>query len=300
VIGAAIETARPSIDAKSHELVVRFAQKSLYVDGDSVRLAQIVSNLLINAAKYTPPQGRIELGMHAEGAEVAISVRDNGVGIERDELPRVFEMFVQLESQGGKTGGLGLGLALVKSLVELHQGRVEARSEGAGKGAEFIVRLPLAQASTEAPAPRPVIGVSGARRVIVVDDNADGADSLGALLAASGHGVQVFYTASEALAAATLNAPDIAFVDLNMPVMDGFELARRLRALPAGQSMRIIAVTGMGREADLMHTRAAGFDAHLTKPADPQKLLEMAAESGADSHTVVTPLRPIPFRAALP
>ena len=288
VVSAAIETARPAIDSRAHELVVRFAQKSLYVDGDSVRLAQIVSNLLINAAKFTPPKGRIELGMQAGGGEVAISVRDDGVGMEADQLPRVFEMFVQLESKHDHAGGLGLGLALVKSLVELHHGRVEARSDGVGKGSEFIVRLPLSQAAAEPVPARIGSGVNGGgRRVMVVDDNEDGAQTMGALLSANGHDVRVFYAAVEALAAAAQNPPDIAFLDLNMPGMDGFELARRLRDLPSGQQIRLVAVTGMGREADVMRTRAAGFDAHLTKPADPERLLEFAAGAGADAHTVV-------------
>jgi CheY-like chemotaxis protein len=288
VVSAAIETARPSIDAKSHELVVRFAQRSQYVEGDPIRLAQIVANLLINAAKFTPPKGRIELGMHTEESEVVISVRDNGVGIEPDQLPRVFEMFVQLETQRDHAGGLGLGLALVRSLVELHHGRVEAHSAGLGKGSEFIVRLPLAQPATEAGAARIAAGAAGGsgRRVMVVDDNEDGAQTMGALLTAAGHDVRVFYDATEALAAATLSSPEIAFLDLNMPGMDGFELARKIRELPSGQQIRLIAVTGMGREADLMRTRVAGFDAHLTKPADPEKLLEFAA-AGADAHTVV-------------
>jgi signal transduction histidine kinase/ActR/RegA family two-component response regulator len=297
VVSASIETARPSIDAKSHELVVRFAQKSLHVEGDPVRLAQIVSNLLINAAKFTPPKGRIELGMQAGDGEVAISVRDNGIGIERDQLPRVFEMFVQLETQRNQgstgTGGLGLGLALVKSLVELHHGRVEAHSDGIGSGSEFIVRLPLAQAAGEPVTARVVPGVAtSGRRVFVVDDNEDGADTMGALLSANGHDVRVFYAAVEALAAADASAPEIAFLDLNMPGMDGFELARRLRDLPSGQQIRLIAVTGMGREADVMRTRAAGFDAHLTKPADPEKLLELAA-GALDAHTVVPFVRRI-------
>jgi CheY-like chemotaxis protein len=195
---------------------------------------------------------------------------------------------VQLEAQRDHAGGLGLGLALVKSLVELHQGRVEARSDGAGKGAEFIVRLPLAAATPEIASVRPEVGARrGGRRVFVVDDNEDGAQTLGALLTANGHDVGVFYAAQTALAAATENPPEIAFIDLNMPVMDGFELARRLRDLPAGQTIRLIAVTGMGREADVARSRAAGFDAHLTKPADPEKIEELAAAAGADAHTVI-------------
>ncbi len=288
VIGAAIETARPNIDARSHELVVRFAQKALHVEGDSVRLAQIVSNLLINAAKFTPAKGRIELGMRAVDAHVEISVRDNGVGIEPDHLPRVFEMFVQLDRERGSAGGLGLGLALVKSLVDLHDGRVEARSDGAGKGTEFVVLLPLAEQAADLPAPRTPVGiVQKALRVLVVDDNEDAARTLGELLAAQGHEVTVHLNGVDGFAAAEANPPDVAFLDLNMPGLDGFELAKRLRATAWGASMRIIAVTGMGRASDLERTREVGFDAHLTKPADPERILELAVAVREESNTVV-------------
>jgi signal transduction histidine kinase/CheY-like chemotaxis protein len=290
-ITAAIETARPAIDAKSHELVVRYTQGSLHVEGDAVRLAQIVSNLLINAAKFTPPNGRVEVALRAVENEVEISVRDNGMGIPAEQLPHIFDMFVQLDSnkQGGG-GGLGLGLALVRSLVELHGGRVEARSAGREQGAEFVVRLPLAAAASETPAARSsVASGSHGHRVIVVDDNEDGARSLGALLAAQGHNVAVYLKAEEALAAADEIPPRVAFIDLNMPGMDGLELARRLRATREGATMRLVAVTGMGRESDIARTRAAGFDVHLTKPADPDRIMELATNL-TDIHTVV------PFR----
>lgn len=288
VVSAAIETARPSIDTKSHELVVRFAQKAMFVDGDALRLAQIVSNLLINAAKFTPPKGRIELALQAADGQAQISVRDNGIGIDPEQLPRVFEMFVQLESPRDQ-GGLGLGLALVKSLVELHDGHVEARSGGPGTGAEFIVRLPLSRTAGDVVASTLITPAKArGRRVLVVDDNEDGARTLGALLDSNGHDVAVYFNGRDALAAAAKTPPEIAFLDLNMPDMDGFALARALRELPSGQVMRLIAVTGMGRETDVARTRAAGFDAHLTKPADPDRLFELAASAGADSHTVVS------------
>lgn len=280
VVTSAIETARPRIDAKSHELVVRFAQRALLVEGDPVRLAQIVSNLLINAAKFTPPRGRIELAMRAVDSSVEISVRDNGAGIEPSQLGIVFDIFVQLDnSKAYGAGGLGLGLALVRSLAELHHGSVEARSDGPGKGSEFIVRLPLVERAEEAPPARaltPHVGGSS-NRIMIVDDNEDAARSLGELLRAQGHEVAVFFDANEALAAASAQPPEVAFLDLNMPETDGFELARRMRKTEWGKRTRLIAVTGMGREADVSQSIATGFDVHLTKPADPETVLSMAA-----------------------
>jgi signal transduction histidine kinase/CheY-like chemotaxis protein len=293
MVSAAIETARPSIDAKSHELVVHFAKKSLHLDGDPVRLAQIVANLLINAAKFTPARGRIELTLRelrraGEQGELEIVVQDNGMGIEADQLPRVFEMFVQLGQAGDSPGGLGLGLALVRSLAELHGGSVEARSEGRGKGSQFIVRLPLAAQSEEVPVPRLASAPTGAmRRILVVDDNEDAAITLNALLAAQGHDVRHCFNAAEALEISADRLPEVAFLDLNMPGMDGFELARRLRALPGGSLIRIIALTGMGRESDIARTRELGFDAHLTKPADPDAILKLASSLALGDETVV-------------
>jgi signal transduction histidine kinase/CheY-like chemotaxis protein len=280
VVSAAIDTARPNIDAKAHELVVRFAQKALHVEGDPVRLAQIVSNLLINAAKFTRPKGRIELSLRDVEGQLEITVRDNGMGIDPTELPRVFEMFVQLGHGSEGAGGLGLGLALVKSLVELHGGHVEARSEGRGKGAEFVVRLPLAAAPAETATPATLTAATPSRRrVLVLDDNEDGARTLGALLLAQGHEVNVYFNAHDALESVAVAPPDVAFLDLNMPGMDGFELAQRLRAMPGGHAMRLVAVTGMGRKEDLARSREAGFDLHLTKPADPEVVLRIAEQA---------------------
>ena len=293
VVSAAIDTARPSIDAKSHELVVRFAQKALHVEGDPVRLAQIVANLLINAAKFTSPNGRIELSLRDADGKLEITVRDNGMGIEPAELPRVFEMFVQLGQGADGAGGLGLGLALVKSLVDLHGGHVEARSEGRGKGAEFIVRLPLAAAPAEKVTALPArISAPATRRVLVVDDNEDGARTMGALLTAQGHAVSIYFNAQEALAFATTSLPDLAFLDLNMPGMDGFALAQKLRALPGGDVIRLVAVTGMGRQEDLARSREAGFEIHLTKPADPEVVLRIAEQDSHSDANIVPFTRP--------
>ncbi|MDF3022592.1 MAG: hypothetical protein K0Q92_3895 [Steroidobacteraceae bacterium] len=293
VVSAAIDTARPSIDAKSHELVVRFAQKALHVEGDPVRLAQIVANLLINAAKFTSPNGRIELSLRDADGKLEITVRDNGMGIEPAELPRVFEMFVQLGQGADGAGGLGLGLALVKSLVDLHGGHVEARSEGRGKGAEFIVRLPLAAAPAEKVTALPArISTPATRRVLVVDDNEDGARTLGALLSAQGHAVSIYFNAQDALAFAATSLPDLAFLDLNMPGMDGFALAQKLRALPGGDVIRLVAVTGMGRQDDLARSREAGFEIHLTKPADPEVVLRIAEQDSHSDANIVPFTRP--------
>jgi signal transduction histidine kinase/ActR/RegA family two-component response regulator len=293
VVSAAIDTARPNIDAKAHELVVRFAQKALHVEGDPVRLAQIVANLLINAAKFTSPKGRIELSLRDVDTQLEITVRDNGVGIEPAELPRVFEMFVQLGQGADGAGGLGLGLALVKSLVELHGGRVEARSDGRGTGAEFTVRLPLAAAPAESsPTLAVTVATPSLRRVLIVDDNEDAARTLAALLAAQGHEVNVFFNARDALEFAAASLPDVAFLDLNMPMLDGFALAQRLRLLPGGSAVRLVAVTGMGRQEDHVRSREAGFDIHLTKPADPDVVLRIAALDSYPDAKVVPFTRP--------
>ncbi len=257
------------------------------MEGDPVRLAQIVANLLINAAKFTSPKGRIELSLRNENGELEIVVSDNGMGIEAAELPRIFEMFVQLGQGAEGAGGLGLGLALVKSLVELHGGHVEARSEGRGRGAEFVVRLPLAAAPLEITATLTTrASAPTCRRVLVVDDNEDAARTMGALLAAQGHEVSVFFNAREALDFASASLPDVAFLDLNMPVFDGFALAQKLRLLPGGHELRLVAVTGMGRQEDQARSREAGFDIHLTKPADPEVVLRLANLEESDARVV--------------
>ncbi len=283
----------PGIEAKQHELVVRYAGQPLYVDGDPVRLAQVVANLLNNAAKFTPPGGRIELSMRADGGSAILSVADSGVGLAREHLREVFDMFVQLEgSRQTAAGGLGLGLTLVRSLVAYHGGQVEARSAGPGKGAEFIVTLPLA-ATPAAPARNPEpLRTDTRRRILVVDDNEDAAQTLADLLRLDGHAVEAACDGPGALRAAERLRPDVAFIDLNMPEMDGYELAKRLRATPWGANATLVALTGMGQKADVAQTRAAGFDEHLTKPADPARVALIAA-GGTDKDKVV-PLQRTP------
>lgn len=281
IVRGAIETAKPNLEAKSHELVVRYAPEPLFVDGDALRLTQVVSNLLNNAAKFTPANGRIEIATRAHDGEVTVAVKDNGAGFAAGDERRIFDMFVQLETGHGGAGGLGLGLTLARSVVEMHGGRMEAHSAGPGKGAEFIMRLarvaspPSAAAATMA---RPARRV--ARRVMVVDDNVDAADSLGMLLEHEGFDVRVCYDGVRALKAAAEFHPDVAFIDLNMPRMTGFELAAALHAQPSGHSMVLVALTGMGQTSDLEATRAAGFHAHLTKPAMHDEVLRLAAGDG--------------------
>jgi signal transduction histidine kinase/CheY-like chemotaxis protein len=278
-VNAAIETARPNIEGKSHELVVRYAPRTFHVDGDATRLAQVIANLLNNAAKFTPANGRIELSMRAEGPRAIISVRDNGMGIPSADLNRIFDMFVQLDaSKTQAAAGLGLGLALARSLVSLHGGEIKALSAGPGQGSEFAVHLPLAAAPGQG-----VVDVGGvlpaqaSRRILVVDDNVDAATSLGALLESNGHSVRTCFDGSSAFEAASRLTPDVAFIDLNMPHPDGIELARMIRRQPWGMGVRLVALTGMGQPGDLARTREAGFDEHLTKRASPAALFKALA-----------------------
>jgi signal transduction histidine kinase/CheY-like chemotaxis protein len=275
VLDAAIETARPNIEAKSHELVVRHAPGTVYVDADPVRLAQVVANLLNNAAKFTSPKGRIALSARSKLGYAMIRVQDNGIGIPPADLEGIFEMFVQLDSSKTRGAeGLGLGLALARSLITLHGGEITAHSAGSGKGSEFRIRLPLTAApahrAIQLTAPRPD---HTSRRILVVDDNVDAAISLATLLEMRGHRVRTCFGGSTAFEAASVSPPEVAFIDLNMPPPDGIELSRLIRAQPWGTAVKLIALTGMGQPDDHARTRAAGFDAHLTKPVHPDDLL---------------------------
>ena len=271
VVHGAVETSRPLLDQNHHHLDVRLPDEPLALHGDSVRLTQVLANLLNNAAKYTDQGGRIELAARRDGDEVEITVRDNGIGIPPGQLPEVFDMFTQAHRADGRgDGGLGIGLAMVRGLVQMHGGSVLAKSAGAGQGSEFIVRLPLAEPpAVDRDAPGGVLAAPLAgRRILVVDDNRDAADTLAMLLEADGAGARAVYDGETALAVLPAWRPHAVLLDLGMPDMDGFEVARRIRADPALAGIRIAALTGWGQESDRERTRGAGFDFHLTKPVD--------------------------------
>jgi CheY-like chemotaxis protein len=271
VLAGAVETSSPLIAASGHTLDVDLPSKPLCVDGDPTRLAQIVSNLLNNAAKYTPAGGRIELAAFEEGGQAVVRVHDTGTGIPPGELEKVFEMFTQVGRNLNRSqGGLGIGLALVKRLVELHHGSVEAHSEGPGRGSTFTVRLPIAEAPARA-AEQDDAGAQGAARsafrVLVVDDNVDAAESLAALLEIEGHDVRIAHDGDGALSTAAEFRPRVVFLDIGMPGKDGYQVAREMRALAATRESTLVALTGWGAQEDRARSRNAGFDHHLTKPA---------------------------------
>jgi PAS domain S-box-containing protein len=270
VIESAVETSRPLVEAGGHRLSIELPQEPVMLCGDALRLAQVIANLLNNAAKYTPRAGRIAVSARSEPGWVSVAVRDDGIGIEPESLPRLFEMFGRVDSARQRApGGLGIGLALARQLVELHGGRIEARSRGAGLGSEFIVRLPTLDAEPAHAVPPPAEPVSSERRrVLVVDDNADAAAALGMVLEQMGHTVEIAHDGASALHAARQDPPEIILADLDLPGLDGFGLATRLREDRRFDGVPIIAVSGFGQEDDRRRTRQAGFDEHLVKPVD--------------------------------
>ena len=275
VVRSAVETSRPLLDAAGHELVLSLPPEPVFLDGDPVRLAQILSNLLNNAAKYTDAGGHIFLTIKCDGDEVVLSVRDTGSGIPPEMLPRVFDLFSQIDQGSDRAqGGLGIGLTLVKSLVELHGGSVEARSDWPKGGSEFVVRLPLGmgECAERASLPAAPSAVLSSRRVLVVDDNRDAAESLGMLLKLLGADVRVVFSGPEALEAVAREKPAVVLLDIGMPGMNGHEVAARIRELPDTQDVKLIALTGWGQEKDRRRSELAGFDHHLIKPADVDAL----------------------------
>jgi PAS domain S-box-containing protein len=287
VVARGVETVQPVIAALGHQLTVHLPAESVWLNADLLRLGQIVANLLHNAAKYTEPGGTIALEATVAGpgeAFVEIRVRDNGIGIPAHMLERVFEPFVQAEDSVVRSqGGLGVGLTLVRTLVTLHGGTVQASSAGAGLGSEFVVRLPIAAAAGAEIAAKPPPSIrrpSGdgreARRVLVVDDNRDAAESLGTLLRLHGHDVQIAHDGPGALAAAGEHQPEVVFLDIGMPGMNGYEVARRLRA-DFANGFLLVALTGWGQDADRARSREAGFDYHLVKPVDPETVHRLLA-----------------------
>jgi PAS domain S-box-containing protein len=283
VISNAVEASRPMIESCGQALLVAPLPESIYVHGDLVRLTQVLTNLLTNAAKFSQGAGAIRLSVERDGGRVSIRIADSGIGITKDELSRVFDRFYQSQRRGARfLGGLGIGLSLVRRLVELHGGTVEAQSEGPGRGSEFVVRLPITAApaadsrgSTRATLKHET-GIP--KRVLIVDDNADGANSLGRLLALLGYETAMEYDGQAALDRAEVFAADLVLLDLGMPGLDGFEICRRLRASDSPHRPRIVALTGWGREGDLARTAAAGFDAHLLKPVDLAALARLLEE----------------------
>lgn len=277
-INAAIETSRPLIEAARQQLSVSLPNEPVLVDADPTRLAQMLSNLLHNACKYTDAGGSISLTVACESGNAVIRVRDNGIGIEPRDLPGLFELFSQIDSTRNRSvNGLGIGLALVKSLAQLHGGSVEAKSEGIGTGAEFILRLPLVQAGLIQAGPAATEALANTKRplrVLVVDDNPDSAETLSVLLKMIGHDVRQANDATSALAIAATFRPHVGIVDIGMPGIDGYELARMLRREPWGKQTRLIALTGWGNYEDKQQAADAGFYLHFTKPVDLRTLEE--------------------------
>jgi signal transduction histidine kinase/CheY-like chemotaxis protein len=290
VVARAVEGSRPLIDARRHTLEVTLPPDPVPVDADPVRLAQVLWNLLNNAAKYTPEGGRIALTVErASGArslpdEAVVRVRDTGVGIPAEMLPRVFDLFTQIDRTLDRAeGGLGIGLTLVRRLTELHGGTVQAISEGTGKGSEFVIRLPMLPAESLAGRQQKPPGTSGQgkltsrRRILVVDDTVDSAESLAMLLRLLGNEVRTVHDGRFALETAVAYRPEVVLLDIGLPGMDGLEICRRLRQQPDGDRALIVALTGYGREEDRQNSQEAGFDAHLVKPVELESLQELLA-----------------------
>jgi signal transduction histidine kinase len=275
-VARAVELARPQLDQRRHELTVRLPDEEIVLDVDPVRFTQVLANVLDNAAKYTPPGGHVALSVEASESEVVFRVVDDGIGVSRELRPHVFDLFVQGERGLAHTaGGLGVGLTLARKLVELHGGSVSLSSEGEGRGAEVLVRVPRARGAEVARASTPA-GASPARerprRVLVVDDNADAAETLVDVVQCLGGEARSAHDGVAALACAAEFEPDLAFVDIGLPGMDGYEVARRLRASRPAASLRLVALTGYGQPSDRRAAEAAGFDAHLVKPASLERI----------------------------
>lgn len=277
LLDTAVETAQPLIDGAHHRLRVHTPAADIMLEVDAVRFSQIIGNLLANAAKYMDDGGLITLDVRIDGSGFEVIVRDEGIGFPAEMRDRIFDMFVQAESAKERAlGGLGIGLALVKALVQLHGGTITADSAGRNQGSTFTVKLPRATVIEDEPAAAQCrtheAPSAGSRRILIADDNEDGANALGMLLELSGHEVHVVYSGTDALASAERVRPDVAVLDIGMPGMDGYDVAGRIRAASWGRRMQLIAVTGWGQRSDQDKARQAGFDHHLTKPMDPVML----------------------------
>ncbi len=281
VIQQAVETSRPHIDDSGHELRVELASQFIYVDADVTRLAQVISNLLNNAAKYTERGGQISLSAVRQRNLAVVTVRDSGVGIPAHMLPRIFDMFTQVDRSIERSrGGLGIGLSIVKSLIELHGGSVEAKSAGHGMGSEFIIRLPVVLSLADEDRNEPdqaTVAAKLRRRILVVDDNRDAAISLAIMLKLFGNETQTAYDGLEALELASTFRPDLVMLDIGMPKLNGYDTAIRIREQPWGKNMILVALTGWGQEEDKRRAFAAGFNFHMVKPIDLAALEKLLA-----------------------
>jgi len=277
IIETAIETARPIIEAKHHTLKIEIADEPARFDADQLRLSQVLSNLLTNAAKYTDPGGEIRLRASCDTDTVTFSVADTGIGIPTDALADIFSMFSQVKSaQDRSEGGLGIGLALAKGLMQLHHGTLEARSKGTGHGSEFIAKLPRHGVKPPPDQLAPLVtGTAARKKMLIADDNQDAADSLAMLLRMEGHEVTVVYDGSQAVAAIETFQPEVAVLDIGMPELDGYEVAKRVRASSMGPSVTLIAVTGWGQALDKTRAANAGFNHHFTKPVELEDLAQV-------------------------
>jgi PAS domain S-box-containing protein len=294
-IADAAETSRPALDQREQPFTITAPPRPIYVNADRTRLAQVFAHLLNNSAKYSEPGQPVSIAFARDGGEAVVRVTDTGIGIHPEMLPRVFDMFRQADRTGGRSrGGLGIGLSLVKRIVELHGGTVSAHSDGLGLGSEFVVRIPAlpeAMAEAEAGAGQRQQSANGAtprRRILVVDDNEDAAEALAALLALDGHETQVAHDGPEAIEMAKRFHPDVAFLDIGMPTLDGHETARLIRQQPWGKDMVLVALTGWGQHEDRRRSQNAGFNHHLVKPADPatvSKLLSSLEAPRLDTRT---------------
>jgi two-component system, chemotaxis family, CheB/CheR fusion protein len=281
IVDHAVEAVRSLCEKMDHELTVTLPPQPIYLNADPSRLAQVVGNLLNNACKFTERGGRIRLNVEREGEQALIRVQDTGIGIATEQLPRIFEMFMQADTSFERSrDGLGVGLTLVKSVVEMHDGTVEARSAGVGRGTEFIVRLPLLSALLP-PQPREPSGIqlvaTVPRRILVVDDDRDSAESLAMLLQLTGHEAHIAHDGPEAVEKAATFQPDVILLDIGLPGLNGYEAARRIRDQQRHEDLTLVALTGWGQDEDRDRSREAGFDAHMTKPVDFTALAKLLA-----------------------
>lgn len=279
VLKGSVEAARPAVDARHHRLDVTLPASPIYIYGDPTRMAQVFGNLLDNAAKYTPEGGHIEISAQPDTRHVAVRVRDNGVGISAEDLPEIFELFAQSDRALDRAqGGLGIGLSVVRSLVEMHGGTVRAHSDGLGRGSCIQVTLPVLSARSVNAANVPDPHETAPRTeldILVVDDNADAAESLAMLLEMRGHRLRTAADGPQALEACRRQPPDVVLLDIGLPGMDGYEVARRLKAMPGMSASVLIAITGYGQAEDLTRSKEAGFDHHLVKPVEPESLVSL-------------------------